>query len=323
MVTSTSAFRVFRGVLPWGVAIGLLYWLFRHYPLRDVVAASSHVHPGAFLLFLVVYFAYISSTDIWSLHRTLAAHGVKSRTNKVIRLRLASNLAMILNYGVGQGVLAYLIKRSFGDSFFRVSGVLGLIILADLYLLVTLSFVGTLFVGAEVHDLNLAPWIRLLWALITIGVVFVAVALRWPPLGDRLQRLRFGQLFHAFRTSGPAELLQLALRRLPFVAGASTYLWFLAMCFGVDVPFEKVIALLPLTIVVSAIPITPSGLGTAQISSIFLFEEFISGPEIVAGAVTPAEMLLAMSLVFTIGIYLMKLFSGALFLRSALESPGA
>jgi uncharacterized membrane protein YbhN (UPF0104 family) len=88
----------------------------------------------------------------------------------------------------------------------------------------------------------------------------------------------------------------------------------------VHIPFAKVVTLLPLTVAIGAIPITPSGIGTVQIAAILLFQEHVSGGPVAQGQVSGAEIIFAMSLLFAIAIYCLKLLSGALFFRKGMES---
>ena len=319
-MSSSKSSNILRNVIPWLIAAALLWWLFQRYPLQDVMAAAQHVSLSALVLFLVAYFTWFNFFDIWSLHHTLAASGIRGKLRDVMKIRFASNFAMILNYGLGQGVMAYLIKRSFGESFLRVGGVLALIVVTDLLLGLSISFVGTFFTDVVVGGINLVPWIRLAWVGLILGVILVVVLWRAPLQGDRWNWFKSGRLFHALNTLTLADFAALALKRLPLAVVACSYLWFLALCFGVSVPLEKVLVLLPLTIIVGAIPITPSGLGTVQITTVYLFQGFVGGPAIDSGQISPAEVLLAMSLLFTLGMYVLKLLTGAMFFRTVMKS---
>ena len=47
--------------------------------------------------------------------------------------------------------------------------------------------------------------------------------------------------------------------------------------FGIRVPPSQAIALLPLVFIISVLPISPSGLGTAQAAAVTLFAQFAHG----------------------------------------------
>ena len=322
-MSSQNLARYIRGIIPWVVAAALLGWLFWLYPVAEVIEAAKTVHLGWFILFIALYFGCISLADILSLHLTLGACSIVGTRGQVTELRLASNLAMILNYALGQAVLAYLIKRNFRHPFTRVSSVLLLIIVVDLYVGLSISFAGTFFTDPTASGVNLEPWIYLLWAGNTAILVMTWSLWKLLPHGRVMAWLRSRELMHVLHSVSVPVFFRIALTRLPLVLLASTYLWFLALCFGADVPLIMVLTLLPLAIVVGAIPITPSGLGTVQVATIFLFEDHITSPAITSGAISSAQTLLAMSLLFTVGIYIFKLVSGAFFFRAAMatQSP--
>ena len=310
-----------RRILPWFLAAILLYVLFSRYPLTDVLHAASHIDTGLFILFILGYFTYFTLTDCWSLQRNLADFGVSGSFVKITRLRLASNLIMVLNYGLGQGVLAYLVGRHYHVSFPRVSGILLLQLATDLYLMISISTVATLLTPVIVGDYNLVPFIRIVWAM--ASMVFLVIVLIPVRTGSSASTggKSLENLFSVVREVRLPHLLMLALRRLPLHFATSTYLFFLAPAFGVQLPFMKVLAQLPLTVVIGAIPITPSGLGTVQITSIALFSDQLTGPAIDAGTTSAAEMIFAMSLCFTLALYVLKMVTALFCYRRAADLP--
>jgi uncharacterized membrane protein YbhN (UPF0104 family) len=312
-----------RRAIPWIIAALLLFFLFHRYPLADVLAAISHVDTAYFAAFILIYFSYTSLADIWSLHRILGHFDIGGRFRNILEVRLASNLATILNYGLGQGVLAYMIKRRSAVPFAKATSVLALVVLMDLYWALSISFAATFVNLALLESHGLVAWIRMVWVAASLGILALIVFWHLPAGKSLLQHPRVSQWFHVFQNARVGDYLKILAWRLPLHLAACSYLWFLAFCFGVSIPIPVVIMLLPLTIVLGAIPITPSGLGTVQVASIYFFGDQVSGGAVTRGAVSGAEMVFAMSILFTIAVYMMKLLSGALFLRTALETSSA
>lgn len=306
-----------RRTLPWLIAATLLFLLFRRYPLAEVLQAARHANLVAYLTFLVLYFAFTSFADSWSLSKNLAHFGAPGAVLKALKLRLAANLAMVVNFGVGQGILAYLIRQHYRIGYARASSILVFQMLNDLYLTISISFAGTFFTGVVINGLDLVPWIRGLWAVATLASLGGYFIIRYTSVLDRVPWQSLRDLFHTFHQSGIEDYLRVMLRRLPLHCAGVTYMYFLALCFGMHIPLEKVITLLPLTIAIGAIPITPSGLGTVQVTAIYLFQNFISGDAISSGEIEPAEIIFAMSISFTLGIYVLKMVSGLMFYRYA------
>lgn len=311
--------RTLRRLLPWLIAASLLVYLFRQYPAEDILAAVGHARLPLLVTFLLFYFTYLTLADSFSLWKTLRHFDIDSRYSEILMLRLASNLPMVLNYGVGQGFLAYLIGRKLATSVSLASGILLLLLATDLYWAITIAAIGALFADTVVDGHDLGRWIHTGWLLIsTMIVVFFLVK-------PRLTRLptvpgALSGVLSVFRQISPGGYLGLMLGRLPLHAAAATYLYFLAMCFGVEVPFATVLAFLPVTVAIGALPIAPSGLGTVQFAAVLLFGHLVSGGPVDAGAVSGAEMIFAMSLLFTVSLYLLKLVSGLLAIRSAVAS---
>ena len=306
-----------RRSLPWLIAAALLYLLFRRYPLSDVLQAASLANVGAFAGFILVYFSFTSLADSWSLNKNLNHFGAQGTFSKTLRLRLAANLAMVLNFGIGQGILAYLIRQHYRMSFARSSSVLMFQMLNDLYLTLTISFAGTFFTEVVIGGLDLVPWIRALWAVATVASLCGYFIIRYTNLLARIPWQLARDLFHTFHQSGLEDYFRVMLWRLPLHCAGVTYMYFLALTFGVHIPLEKVITLLPLTIAIGAIPITPSGIGTVQVTAIYLFQNFVSGDALASENVSPAEIIFAMSISFTLAQYILKLLSGLAFYRYA------
>ena len=304
-----------RHFLPWLIAALLLYFLFQRYPVNEVLAAASHVNVTAFLGFIFFYFIYMGLTDTWGLNLILNRFGIHSSFRSILELRLASYLPMILNYGVGQGVLAYMIKRKYEEPLVKVSSVMLYILMIDLYWAITFAFCGSFFYEAVLNGHDLVVWIRSAWLAANILLLALFVFWRLPLVEDKISWLKAQNLFHTFHRAKPSDYFMVMLWRFPLHCATSTYLYFLALCFGVNISFVKVVTLLPLTIAVGAIPITPSGIGTIQIAAVLLFQDHVSGGPVAEGQVSGAEVILAMSLLFTIAIYCLKLMSGSLFLQ--------
>lgn len=309
-----------RRVLPWLIAAALLYYLFRLYPGAEVLAAARHVNLAAFCGFLIFYFAYWVLADSWSLRQTLNRFGIGGGFAEILSLRLASNLPMILHYGAGQGFLAYLIKRRCNVSLARSSSVLIFVMAIDLYWALTIAFVGSFFTSAVVDGVDLVQWIRGLW--LVAGLVLMAVLVFWRlPLREEKLRWRTARdLFHTFHSAGSGDYVAVLAWRFPLHCATSTYLYFLAPCFGVNIPFASVLTLLPITVVIGAIPVTPSGIGTVQVVSIVLFQDHVSGGPVASREINGAEIIFAMSILFTLGVYLLKLISGSLLFRRAMNA---
>jgi uncharacterized membrane protein YbhN (UPF0104 family) len=69
-----------------------------------------------------------------------------------------------------------------------------------------------------------------------------------------------------------------ALARLPHISWLILGHYAAMRLFGVDPPLGTALALLPLVFVVAVLPISPSGIGTAQATAVALFAAYATGP---------------------------------------------
>jgi uncharacterized membrane protein YbhN (UPF0104 family) len=104
-----------------------------------------------------------------------------------------------------------------------------------------------------------------------------------------LGRLRDWPIFKSFREAPPARYLQLAAIRVPFDFFFILNFWLAMRAFGIDVPFLKNLAYVPVITLLGILPITVAGLGTVQAATVYLFAAYASQAK-----------LLAFSLAFTV-----------------------
>jgi uncharacterized membrane protein YbhN (UPF0104 family) len=75
--------------------------------------------------------------------------------------------------------------------------------------------------------------------------------------------------------------------------------WAAMRVWGLDVPFGVGIAIMPLVVIVSVLPISPAGLGTAQAALVYFFQDYAEG----ATADDRAAVVLAFAIVhFVYGV---------------------
>jgi uncharacterized protein (TIRG00374 family) len=109
--------------------------------------------------------------------------------------------------------------------------------------------------------------------------------------------------------------------RLPMHLMICSGLYLVALAFGCRIPFLVAVAGFPLILLVGVLPITPGGLGTTQLVTVALFEPYLTLPP--GAAVTPSEMLFAMSLTWLFANYFLKALWGAVSLKLYPHQKGA
>lgn len=286
-------------VLPALVSLGILVFLLRGIDpaslARAVTARVLLVMGGG----LLVYGAVTLYLETLSLRRQLegVAGGVSDWT--IARSKCASYLLGILHYALGAAALSVLLQRRAGISLARAASVVILVASVDLLVVLCLAGFGTVWVrteGAEVQG-----------GLLVLGVFgFFAglVVLRTDRSLGPLDRLRQLTIFESLRMVPLPRLAELLLLRVAFAV------CFVSICatafyaFRVSAPLVELVAGVLIVALVAALPIAVAGLGTSQAAFLYLFSDY-----------GDAETLLAMSLVLSAGMLLLRAGMGMVFAR--------
>ena len=305
--------RWLKNILPWLVAIGIFTYLFRQYPLGDVLMAIRHVHLFWFAVYAICYFAYIWYFDCWGLARIFGQFGAPTQPRELFRVRFASYLIMVVNYGAGQATLAYFLQKLRHIKAAKAFSVIIFVVIMDLYWAITLAFIGTLWSRPVVQGVALLPWVSLIWVIANTGLITAIAFWKWQAQHKYIRWVQQHPLLQAFALASFRQYGRALLYRLPLHLAINTALFFVALTFGVHIPFLRVLACFPIVILAGTIPITPGGLGTIQVATIELFQGSVSGGLLATGQIQAAELLLAMSLLIVFANYFLKAVTGSLF----------
>jgi hypothetical protein len=291
----TGFVSVVRRIGPWLVGIAILVVVATRIPFdafRSAVGRGPHLLLAAVDLAVT---ALILCSDAVSTWFGLIALRMRRPLREVIAVRGATYLLFLLNYALGQGGFGYYLHRS-GIAPLRAVG-------ATLFLigtnLATLLLVTTVAWG--VHGAAADPK---LWLVLQIGcaafaayLVVIAVAPR--SLADRGV---LAPLFDA-RIAGHAVAM---VGRLPHVAAMVIGIWLAMRAWGIAVPFDVGLAVMPLVVIASVLPISPAGLGTTQAALVYFFQDYAVG----ATADDRAAAVLAFAIVHFVYAVLAQLLVG-------------
>jgi uncharacterized membrane protein YbhN (UPF0104 family) len=290
--------RTLKRVLPALVSTGILVWLLRGIDRDALVGALDlrvAVVMGAALLVYGAATLWIEATSIQRLLRTVPAD---LPLWTIARVKSASYLLAILHYALGAAALSLLLHRRADLPLARAASIVILVGSVDLIAVLLLAGVSTAW-------LRSGPGVHAGILLAALALFFGGLALlRVPASLGPLERLRELAIFEGLRTVAPARLLELFALRIVFA------LCFVSVCaatfhaFEVAVPFLHVVPGMLIVALVAALPIAVAGLGTSQAAFVLLF----------AGYASQAE-LLAMSLVLSAGLMLLRAGMGLVFAR--------
>ena len=300
-----------RIVLPFVVSIVFIVWVLSDVDLAGVWASLTPRALAWFLPGLVAFVfitLYIEAVCLVVVIRDY--HGEITLWNAA-KMKAASYLLGILNYALGAGAVALLLRRRTSLSLSDAGGIVLLIGLFDLGSLLAAAALGPLILGATGTGVRVAGVVAAVGAIV-LGFVVLRLA---RPLGP-LDRLRDLEIFRAARTVSARCLASLAALRATFISSFILLSWTTMNAFEVFVPWVELVVKVAIMLLVAAIPMAVAGLGTGQKVFVELFRDH-----------APAETLLAASLTLSFGLIVSRAIMGLVFAREytreALEASRA
>ncbi len=249
-----------RNLLPLVVSAALLAWLVWRVPLPELAAAFRQLawRPlVAITVALVVLAFFWDSLCIWSLFND-RDRPLKYRT--ALRARGSTYLFFILNFGLGQGLLAWIVAKAQGRPLLTTAGRCAAMACVDAGVLLALGLVG-----ATISEDPRTDGVAVFCGIALGGLTSFALILSILPTGmtRRLQQTRLGAEILSAGLSR-RRLASLVLLRLTYymfmMTHASTLLWL----GGIPLDFTVVLSVIPIMALVDGLPISFTGLGTRE-----------------------------------------------------------
>lgn len=287
------------------MAVGLLLWVFSWVDLGAFRTAVSQgafqwFVPAALTVMLLIYLA-----DCLAISKTFTWFSTPLRYRDVMPIRGASYLLSIINYNLGQGAIILFVRRSAGISLSLATGTVLFIMGVNLVVLVTLA-TAALSLASVPRAAALWPWIAALCAGIAIYAGLVAIRPGW-----LTKRPIFKAVFQA-RLKGHLKAMAV---RVPHLTAIFVTHYLAMRAFGVHPPLTIFLAYMPIVSLLSALPISPQGIGTQQVATVFFFSPYAHGPD-------PKATVLAYSISLSVLVILFMLAMGLGWLRRAMFMLG-
>ncbi|HJX27270.1 MAG TPA: lysylphosphatidylglycerol synthase domain-containing protein, partial [Thermoanaerobaculia bacterium] len=260
-----------RRALPWLAAAAVFAWLLHRVPVDEVGAALRHGSYLPLAFYVLLEFILTLPTDAFATREALAVAGVRRSFGELLRARAATYLLSLLSYFASLGGIGWWVARG-GERAARATGAVLLMLVANGIALVLIACAGLLI------DLppELSPDRRQLLVLLIAGALggigaylgVIAAKVRW-----LAGRSALAPLFEA----GLAGHAQAVAARLPHMLLLALLHWGAFRIWGIDIPFLRGLALMPVVLLITALPITPSGLGTTQVLQVLFFSAWADG----------------------------------------------
>ncbi len=288
-----------RRLVPLAVSIGVLAWLFASLDfaaLLEALSWSVAVILGPALVGYAGVALWLEAVSLMCLLRP-APEGFGAWT--AVRIKSASYLLGIVNYVLGAAALTVLIRRHAGFGLGRSASVVMMITGVDL--LLSLSLITS---GAAVSETKTPALGAGVMALMIGGSLAGLIALRSGARMGPLERLRSLAIFEALRDTSVRTLVELVALRLLFTFAFVAVGGFAFLSFGISIDATALLVGILFVALVAALPIAIAGLGTSQVAFLYVFR-----------GLAEQEVLLAVSLVLSAGMILLRVAMGLAFAR--------
>lgn len=253
--------------LPWGVAVAVLAVLFTRIPfavLRGSLSKGTYLALAAYVLFEILACLPL---DGWATRQALAVAGVRRSFGELVLARGATYLLGLLSYLVGQGGVGVWLTRR-GVRTTQATAAVLLLVVSNGIVLVLIAAAGLLLDPPEEQRGLLMLVVAACFAGILVYLALIALRVPWLARWEAL-----APLFEA----GLAGHLRAIAARVPHMLLLALLHWGAFRVWGIPVPLLRGIALMPVVLLVSALPITPGGLGSTQALQVLFFSPWAAG----------------------------------------------
>jgi hypothetical protein len=255
-----------RRLLPVVVAVGLVGFVLARQDLDAFLNALARTNYFVLASFAVVFVLSLLSADAFATSRVYRATVAPVDFKSLFLLRGASYLPSMLNHHLGQAWLTYFLSKAYRAPLWRVAGAT-LLVYATLLGGLVLLTLGALPLGGGRNSLLLPVLI----ALVVLGLGYLVVFRLRPSFLAERQAL--APLFEV----GVLGHLKLLLFRSPHLFVLFVGHWWLFLLFDVNIPLNDALAMMPVLMFVSSLPLAPQGFGTRDVLALELFRSYASG----------------------------------------------
>lgn len=291
-------------ILPWVFCALIFTYLFSHIHPVEVLTALKLADNLRLWLYGFIYFVVVLLVDGYALKHFINRFATPVSFNELFIVRGVTYLMMILNYTAAQGILAVYLKKTHKASIPKTLGTLFFMSLADVLLVFTsallaLSYSSVVYQGIDLRSLafRFVPFLYLgffLWILFWRNThsTFVKRAKRYRVVHWILEH----DLFLIFRMATAKDYLVLFLMRAPLLFVIIGSFNLSVMAFHSHIDWIWIYLYNPVMMLLTALPLTPGGLGTGQFLTIEFYKNVIQSPLFAQNLSSPQNILFASSL---------------------------
>jgi len=280
-----NKFPVKRMLIGLVISAIILYFAFSNVDLAKVWGAIKHVNPFFYALALLAFFfTYPARTLRWK--SLLSAQGYKTRFStlfKIICFTWFFNSISPSKFGEAYRIWS---AKKIDVSRSKTTALIILERFFDLVIIIILSFFFVYSSG--IQSVIITNFLNVSFILIVIVGLFLALMLKSSSFAKRFMKIffslplisRFSDRFEHFWSNFEAGFrIFKNRRRIAGIFSLTVFIWlleivtlqFVILAFGIELNFYFLGFLAILTALVTALPLTPGGLGVAEFFLIMLF----------------------------------------------------
>lgn len=311
--------KLLKAILPWLACAAIFAWLLHRVEPREIFAALKLADKPRLFGYGFLYFLIVLVADALSLKHFISRFATPITFGELVVVRGATYVLMVVNYAASQGAFAVYLKKTHGAGLSKTAGTVFFINIADILLVFTSALLALTMSPVKFGGLDLRPYAFTVVPLLYAGLV--SWALFWRnidrPIIARWRRFRIvawlleHDVFFVFREATFKDYAVLFLSRAPllFVVIGSYNL--AIMAFQAHVDWFWIYLYNPVVMFLTALPLTPAGLGTGQALSIAFFKNVVTSPLFVIGSTNPENLLFTSSLIWNLTNQIFKATFGA------------
>jgi hypothetical protein len=287
-----NARRTLRRLAPWLAAAALLAAVFVRVDLAATARALARADWPRFAAAAVPFALVWLALDAAALARLVTRFHAPVAWREMLRLRGATYLLLVLSYDAAQAALALALSRRLGVPLLALGGTFLFWYAIDLGTIAALGSLGALALPGALGA-ALRPALAGLLFLVAGALAGGA----WLARAGRLPRpLAEAKLLATLRRFGARDAAEWALWRVLFYASFVAFAAVTLPAFGIRAPLPALLACVPVTLSLSALPITVAGLGSTQVAMLALYGAFADEASIVAYSLAHGACLVVLRL---------------------------
>jgi len=286
-----------QNILAYGLALGIIAYLARGTSLGEFAAILRQANPWWFLLACAGSFAFWFLGETYLFAKLFSYFHARTTFREMLPANAAQYFLQAINQVAGGAALVFFMRRRKGVPLFSGGATMAFLGLVDVLVMALMGVLAAILVPGSL--------LRAAWyypVAIAAGTCLIAwFWLRGRPSSRPLRWIYERPSLLSFRQARLSHWMRLMLIRAPIFAAQGFMLYYQLASFGIHVPLVQVLAFEPAELFLSALPITPAGLGILQAVLILGFHSYGSRATLLTVGLAISTMGIVMRLPLGIG----------------------